>query len=415
MRIYLVGGAVRDKLLGREVTDRDYVVVGASEEQMLEKGFIKVGKDFPVFLHPETKEEYALARKEKKVAPGYTGFNFEWDGVSLEEDLLRRDLTINAIAQDLESEEYIDPHGGLKDIQSKILRHVSDAFKEDPLRVLRVARFSAQLKDFEVAEETLSFMKEIALSGELGYLTGERIWKELEKALASERPRSFFEVLDKTACLNSFFPELACLKNIPQNTKYHPEGDVWIHTMLVLDAAVKLSPDIDIRFAALVHDLGKGLTPKEKLPSHHGHDKAGVPLVETVCSRFRVPNPIKKLALKSTEHHLRIHMSEEMKAKALLKLLKQVEAIRNVEFFEKILLVCKADDFGKLREDYPPAEYLAPIAKALRDLNIAEHLTGVPKEQISDKVYELQIQTIKSLIANIKVPNRAYESGKAKT
>ena len=298
MKIYLVGGAVRDQLLNLPVKDRDWVVVGATPETLLQQGYQQVGKDFPVFLHPDTHEEYALARTERKSGSGYTGFTcYAAPDVTLEDDLQRRDLTINAIAYSAKG-EYIDPYHGIDDIHAKLLRHVSDAFSEDPLRVLRVARFAARFAPlgFTIAPETMSLMQEMTNSGELNALTAERVWKETEKALHSQAPQVYFEILHQCGALKILFPEINALFGVPAPKKWHPEIDTGIHTMMVLAMASRLTDDIAVRFSALCHDLGKGVTPVENWPHHHGHGPAGVPLVEALCQRYRIPNQIRDLA-----------------------------------------------------------------------------------------------------------------------
>ncbi|WP_319380330.1 multifunctional CCA addition/repair protein [Thiomicrorhabdus sp.] len=354
--VYLVGGAVRDSLLGIDVYDRDWVVVGMTPEEMIGAGFEQVGKDFPVFLHPQSKEEYALARTERKAGKGYHGFRvFAEPSVTLEEDLIRRDLTINAMAQD-ESGRVIDPYGGREDLQLRLLRHVSPAFSEDPLRVLRVARFAAKLSPFgfELAEETRSLMAEMAQAGELQALTPERVWQEVVKVLNSPRPSRFFEVLDEVGALEILFPELDALHGVAQPEKHHPEGDAWIHTMMVLDAAAGLTSEVAVRFAALVHDVGKGVTPPELWPKHHGHEGAGVPLVKALCARYKVPKKVEQFALKVTEYHGLIHQGVDsegrpfLKPKTYLKVLKACGALKDRESFENILLACEADAKGRL-------------------------------------------------------------------
>lgn len=400
MKIYMVGGAVRDEILGRDSKDQDYVVVGSSEEEMLRMGFTKVGKDFPVFLHPRTKQEYALARKEQKIAPGHKGFSYSWENVSLEEDLLRRDLTINAIAKDMEAGTYIDPYGGVKDLENKVLRHVSDHFREDPLRVLRIGRFLATYEGFVVADQTKEMCLQVSKSSELETLTGERVWNELSRALLGNHPEKMFEFLLEVEALQSFFPELSRLKGVPQTQKYHPEGDAWTHTMLVLKSACELSPSLDVRFAALVHDLGKGETPKHVLPSHHQHEFVGAKIVSRVCDRFRVPARVKRLAVKVAQLHLNVHRCFEMKPGKLIKLLKQLEALRNQSFFEKALIVCRADSMGKLTRDYPQADFLSHLAQELKMLDIETLVKGQPSEKIEQVVLNYQISTIKQALKN---------------
>lgn len=377
MQVYLVGGAVRDGLLNLTVYDRDWVVVGSSPQEMLDKGFKQVGKDFPVFLHPKTKEEYALARMERKSGQGYHGFEMDYDShVTLEEDLIRRDLTINAMAQD-EQGHIIDPYQGQQDLQDKVLRHVSEAFAEDPLRVLRVARFAAKLAPlgFQVAPSTLQLMNEMTESGELSALTPERVWQEVVKALSTDTPSVFFEVLDAVGALKVLFPELKALQGVEQPVKYHPEGDVWRHTMMVLDQACQLSDDIEVRFAALTHDLGKALTPPELWPSHHGHEKAGVPLVKALCQRYHLPNHTTWLAEKVAEYHGLIHQglnSEHqpaLKPKTYLKVLTALQVFKKPNELQRILLACEADAKGRLgfeNRAYPQKDFWLSLAETAR-------------------------------------------------
>lgn len=363
MQIYLVGGAVRDTLLSLSVVEHDYLVVGATPQQLLDQGFTQVGKSFPVFLHPSTGDEYALARTEQKVGPGYTGFNCCFGPeITLEEDLLRRDLTINAIAMDDQGQLH-DPYGGRQDLEQKVLRHVSDAFVEDPLRVLRVARFAARFNHlgFAIAEETLDLMSEIARSGELSNLTPERVWREMEKALACQSPQVFFEVLRQTGALEILLPELDKLFGIPAPAKWHPEIDTGIHVLMVLEQAARLSDDIPTRFAALCHDLGKGETPASKWPSHHGHGTLGLPLIEAVCQRFKVPNQHKELALLVSEFHCLVHTALELRPKTLLSFFNQTDAWRKPQRFRALLTACWADLRGRLGfedYDYPAHDYL---------------------------------------------------------
>jgi tRNA nucleotidyltransferase (CCA-adding enzyme) len=363
VKTYLVGGAVRDALLKLPVKDRDWVVVGATPEAMLAQGFQQVGRDFPVFLHPKSREEYALARTERKSGNGYTGF-VTWSApdVTLEQDLQRRDLTINAIAQ-TESGELIDPFHGQRDLQARLLRHVSDAFNEDPLRVLRVARFAARFAhlNFRIAEETQALMRQMAESGELGHLTAERVWKETEKALTSRNPQVYFQVLRDCGALEVLFPELDRLFGIPAPAKWHPEIDTGVHTLMTLTLAASLSDEVDVRFATLFHDVGKALTPPEKWPSHHGHGAAGVPLVEALCQRLRVPNAIRDLALIVTEYHDVVHTIERQSAEALVALFDRIDAWRKPHRVEQIALTSEADARGRAGLEsmaYPQGDYL---------------------------------------------------------
>lgn len=349
MKIYLVGGAVRDQLLNLPVKDRDWVVVGATPETLLQQGYQQVGKDFPVFLHPDTHEEYALARTERKSGSGYTGFTcYAAPDVTLEDDLQRRDLTINAIAYSAKG-EYIDPYHGIDDIHAKLLRHVSDAFSEDPLRVLRVARFAARFAPlgFTIAPETMSLMQEMTNSGELNALTAERVWKETEKALHSQAPQVYFEILHQCGALKILFPEINALFGVPAPKKWHPEIDMGIHTMMVLAMASRLTDDIAVRFSALCHDLGKGVTPVENWPHHHGHGPAGVPLVEALCQRYRIPNQIRDLAKLAAKYHDHLHRIEKMRPSKIIRLFDAIDAWRKPERIDQLAIISEADARGR--------------------------------------------------------------------
>jgi tRNA nucleotidyltransferase (CCA-adding enzyme) len=349
MQIYKVGGCVRDELLGLPVKDQDWVVVGATPEEMLAAGYKPVGKDFPVFLHPQTHEEYALARTERKTAPGYTGFVFHADAdVSLEDDLQRRDLTINAMAE-TEAGELIDPYHGRDDLKQRLLRHVSPAFMEDPVRILRVARFAARLAafDFKVADDTLQLMRDMVANGEVDALVPERVWQETVRALGEATPTRFFEVLRDCGALARLFPELDRLYGVPQPEEHHPEIDTGVHTMLVLQQSARLSNDPKVRFAALVHDLGKGITPKAEWPKHVDHEEKGVPLVEELCQRLRVPNDYRDLAILVTRYHLHYHRAAEMEDATFLETLMGLDAFRRPQRFEEFLLACEADSRGR--------------------------------------------------------------------
>ncbi len=346
MKIYRVGGSVRDELLGYPVKDHDWVVVGATPEQMLEKGFKPVGKDFPVFLHPQTHEEYALARTERKVAPGYTGFTVHAaPDVTLEDDLRRRDLTINAIAQD-EHGQLIDPFHGIEDLKQKILRHVSPAFVEDPVRVLRIARFAARF-NFTIAQETQQLIRQMVDNGELDYLVPERVWQELSKALMTPYPSRFFMALRDTGALSVIFPEIDRLFGVPQPARWHPEIDTGIHVMMVIDQAARLSPKLQVRFAALCHDLGKGTTPQAILPKHTGHEQRSVQITQQLCRRLRVPRKVTTLALKVAQYHTHTHLLFEMRAATILKVLSALDAFRKPEQFYDYLLASEADSRGR--------------------------------------------------------------------
>ena len=377
MQVYLVGGAVRDQLLGYPITDRDWVVVGATPESMQESGYRPVGKDFPVFLHPETKEEYALARTERKVSRGYHGFEFNTSqDVTLEQDLQRRDLTINAIAQS-DSGKIIDPWNGQMDLQNKILRHVSPAFAEDPLRVLRVARFHARLSPlgFSVAPETLDLMRSLAASDELASLAAERVFAELSQSLQFRNPRPFFETLRECGALQKILPELDNLFGTPQVAEHHPEIDAGIHTMMVLTQACELTADPAARFASICHDLGKGTTPKELLPTHHGHEERGAKLTDQLTQRLKTPKHFRELAIHTARYHTHCHRAFELNPGTILKLLLALDAIRRPDRFKLYLLICEADSRGRLGfEDrpYPQALYLQTHANKVQAINSGE-------------------------------------------
>ncbi len=369
---YLVGGAVRDHLLNRPVKDKDHLVVGATIEQMLSLGFVQVGKDFPVFLHPQTKEEYALARTERKQGQGYTGFTcYAAPDVTIEQDLLRRDLTVNAMAMDIHG-EIIDPYNGKKDLQDRVLRHVSDAFIEDPLRVLRVARFTARYYryGFTIAQETLDLMTKISESGELSTLTAERVWQEIHASLAEDNPDVFFNVLRQCQALKILWPTLNNLWGVPNPIKWHPEICTGVHTMMVLQQAVKLTNSTSsdkaqtnrIRFAALCHDLGKGITQQDLWPSHKGHEKAGLPLVEDICQKLKVPTQYRQLALNVCEFHLHCHKAFELEAQTILTLFNQLDVWRKPQALKDFLTACEADFKGRLgceENAYPQQKYLS--------------------------------------------------------
>lgn len=356
MQCFLVGGCVRDKLLGLPVKDRDWVVVGADPQTMLTRGFRPVGKDFPVFLHPDTQEEYALARTERKSGRGYHGFSFyAAPDVSLEQDLARRDLTINAIAED-ENGEIIDPFNGQQDLQQGILRHVSPAFVEDPVRVLRIARFAARF-GFKIADETKALIADMIAAGELEYLVPERVWQELSKALQTNQPSLFFTALREVGALEVLFPEVDALFGVPQNPKWHPEVDTGVHVMMVIDQAARLTDDVSVRFAALCHDLGKGQTPADILPSHKGHEATSIQLTRDLCERLRVPKETSNLAVKVAEFHTDVHLLFELDAERVLNVLEGVDSFRRPERFQQYLLAGEADFRGRPGyEDAPMPE-----------------------------------------------------------
>jgi tRNA nucleotidyltransferase (CCA-adding enzyme) len=369
LEVYLVGGAVRDRLLGLTVVERDFVVVGATADDLIRRGFQQVGRDFPVFLHPDSKDEYALARTERKIAPGYRGFAVHADpDVTLEEDLLRRDLTINALAESPDG-RLTDPFGGIEDLKNRVLRHVSPAFSEDPVRILRVARFAARFANqgFRVADETLGLMRDMVAAGEVDALVPERVWAELAKALGEVRPSPFFEVLRSCGALARLIPELDRLWGVPQPVKWHPEIDTGVHAMMVVDIAARISPDLDVRFAALCHDLGKGTTPADILPSHRGHEERSVALLETLCDRFRVPNRSRELARIVARYHGLVHKVDELRPATVLGLLEGSDAFRRPERFRQMLLACEADFRGRTGYEelpYPKGEILRQVQEA---------------------------------------------------
>jgi tRNA nucleotidyltransferase (CCA-adding enzyme) len=392
MEVYLVGGAVRDRLLGLPVHERDWVVVGALPEDLERQGYVSVGKEFPVFLHPQTKEEYALARLERKVAPGYRGFTTQFSpDVTLEEDLKRRDLTINAMAEK-PSGEIIDPYDGQRDLQARVLRHVSEAFVEDPVRILRLARFAARFADlgFTVAKETQALMKQMVASGEVDALVPERVWQETERALGEARPDVFFQVLRDCGALAVIFPEIDALYGVPQPPKWHPEVDTGVHVMLAVRYAAKIGAPTSVRFAVLMHDLGKAQTPQEQWPSHRGHEEAGVPLVEELSQRLRVPNGFRELAVLGARHHAVVHRAAELRPDTMLKLFEATDAFRRPERFAELLLVCESDARGRTGlEDnpYPQAAYLQRARDAAADVQLSEEeRTGLKGPEIGAKI-----------------------------
>ncbi|GJM05116.1 MAG: multifunctional CCA protein [marine bacterium B5-7] len=403
MQTYLVGGAVRDKLLDIPVKDRDWVVVGTTPEEMLDNGFKPVGKDFPVFLHPETKEEYALARTERKSGKGYKGFTFHTSpDVTLEDDLRRRDLTINAIAED-EHGNLIDPYGGVADLKEKLLRHVSPAFVEDPLRVLRIARFAASL-GFKIAPETMALLKDISETDELEALVPERVWTELEKALSGKYPARFILVLRSCNAMKKLFPEIEDLFGVPQTKEYHPEIDTGLHTIMSLNQSTRLSSDSMIRFAVLVHDLGKATTPKDKLPSHHGHEERGAKIIDRLCKRYCIPNKYRELAMNVSKFHLDCHRIQEMKAETVLKKLEQLDAFRRPDRFEQFLIACEADARGRAGfedREYPQSEYFQAALKVANEVDTSElQKQGLEGKALGQEIKQQQIKNIKEMQVN---------------
>ena len=402
MKIYLVGGAVRDKLLGLPLQERDWVVVGASPAEMTARGFRPVGKEFPVFLHPETGEEYALARSERKTGPGYHGFEFHsTPDVTLEDDLRRRDLTINALAEDGQG-GLVDPYHGGRDLEARLLRHVSPAFVEDPVRVLRVARFAARFAPlgFRVAPETLTLMREMVRNGEVDALVPERVWQETLKALATQQPVEFFRVLRACGALARVFPALDRLFGVPQPAKHHPEVDTGVHVMLVLDQAARLTPDTAVRFAALTHDLGKGTTPHEVLPHHYGHEERSVKLVEALCARLKTPHEYKELAMLVARHHGLAHRAGELRPETLLKLLKECDAFRRPERFRQFLLACEADARGRTGfadRPYPQAERLRRTLAAAAAVPVPD-TAGRTGEEIGAELHAARLQALREAL-----------------
>lgn len=394
MEVYLVGGAVRDELLGLPVKERDWCVVGSTPEELVAEGYRPVGKDFPVFLHPETAEEYALARTERKSAPGYHGFTFHTDpDVTIEEDLGRRDLTVNAIARDVNN-RLIDPFAGQQDIERKVLRHVSPAFAEDPVRILRTARFAARFYSlgFRVADETLQLMSNMVRDGEAGALVAERVWKETEAALAESDPQVFFEVLRSCGALDAVFPEIDALFGIPQPEQWHPEIDSGIHTLLVLQQAAMLSASTDVRFAALVHDLGKATTDKNKLPQHPGHEARSVKLIKKMARRLAVPNSFRELACLAAEFHTHVHRAFELRASTVLKVLNRADAFRRPERFAKLITVCEADARGRTgleNREYPQADYMRAALAAANGVDLGDLTSSdLPGAEIGKQIHE---------------------------
>ena len=400
MKFYRVGGCVRDRLLGLPVNDIDWVITGATVDEMTAAGYKPIGKDFPVFLHPETKQEYALARSERKTGPGYRGFEIISDPeTTIEQDLLRRDLTINAIAED-ELGNLIDPYGGQKDIQSRTLRHVSAAFVEDPVRVLRAARFAARFHHlgFSVAAETQDLIREISQSSELETLVAERVWMELSRALDETNPAVFFETLRQCDALEKLFPEIEALFGVPQNPRYHPEIDTGVHVMMALQVSAGLEQDNETRFAVLMHDLGKATTPADILPSHHGHEARGKKPVKAFCKRWRVPRAHTELALITTEFHLLVHRAFELKSSTLLKLFTRADSFRKPDRFNKMLQACLADVRGRTgseKDPYTQADFVAQLAQKLNLMDSSEiQQQGLTGKAIGQEIRKQQLVLI---------------------
>ena len=398
---YLVGGAVRDALLGLKAKEQDWVVVGSTPGEMLDKGFKQVGAAFPVFLHPKNGEEYALARTEKKQGHGYHGFNVDFHpGVTLEEDLQRRDLTINAIARN-EDGSLVDPYGGQRDLEQKVLRHVSDAFVEDPLRVLRVARFAARFAGFgfRVHESTMALMQEITRSGELQHLAVERIWREIELAMKTEKPSVFVSVLRECGALEVLLPEVNRLFGVPQPEKYHPEIDTGIHLLMALDVAADMSEGAaNVVFAVLLHDLGKGITPQQEWPSHRGHESGGLPLVDDVCGRLKVPNAVHDLSRKVCLLHLRCHRMLEVRPVTALRLLEKLDVFRQPGILPDFVLACEADYRGRkgLQDrPYPQGEYLQEVYRVAANIRARDlDLTGISGPEVGEHLRQARVDAI---------------------
>ncbi|MDI1291643.1 MAG: multifunctional CCA addition/repair protein [Methylobacter sp.] len=413
MEIYLVGGAVRDKLLGLPIKERDWVVLGETPESMVKHGYRPVGKDFPVFLHPKTHEEYALARTERKTAPGYKGFTIHAaPDVSLEQDLIRRDLTINAMAMTPEG-RLIDPYGGQIDLEKRIFRHISPAFAEDPVRILRIARFAARYGHlgFTLAEETRSLMQSMVTAGEVDHLVPERVWAELFKALNEKSPSAFFYTLKACAALDKIFPEIQCLFGVPQPEHYHPEIDTGIHVMLCLEQAALLSASPEVRFAALVHDLGKGVTPRTNWPHHYGHETQGLRILEQLCMRLRVPNSFKTLAMQVMQYHTHCHRVFELRASTITDMLAALGAYKPRHKLSEFLQACEADAKGRTgfeNTPYPQAELLSGAAKAAASVDTSSILNGELKgSHIGEAIRRLRIKAVAEFIKAESAPTES--------
>lgn len=402
LEIYQVGGSVRDALLGLPVGDRDFVVVGASPEQLLQRGFRPVGRDFPVFLHPETREEYALARAERKQGRGYRGFVFHaGPEVTLEQDLARRDLTINAIAMAADG-RLIDPYQGRLDLQRRRLRHVSEAFGEDPVRILRLARFAARFDHFSIAEPTLTLCRRMVADGEADFLVPERVWQEMSLALMQARPSRFVEVLHQVGALQRILPELDALFGVVQAAEQHPEIDAGLHTLMVLDRAAALNAGLPVRFAALLHDLGKALTPRADWPAHHGHEQRGLPLIQAVCERLRVPTECRELAVLVAEFHLHAHRALELCPATLVRLLEQIDAFRRPQRLAPFLQACAADYSGRSglsERAYPQAERLRLAHQAASAVSAAPLLQrGLDGPRLGQALHQARVEQVRQAL-----------------
>ena len=408
MKTYLVGGAVRDALLGITGADRDWVVVGSTPESMVALGFTPVGKDFPVFLHPQTHEEYALARTERKTAPGYKGFVVHASPeVTLEEDLARRDLTINAMAQ-ADDGSVVDPFGGQRDLQNKVLRHVTDAFREDPVRILRVARLAARYPDFSVAPQTMALMQDMVRAGEVNALVSERVWQELAKGLMAKQPSRLLQVLRECGALHLLLPEADRLYGVAQPPEHHPEIDTGVHLEMVLDETARVDAPLDVRFAALCHDLGKGTTDKALLPRHIGHEQRSVKLLRALCERLRVPVPCRELAEVVAREHGHVHGAMSLGAPALLRLLIRCDAIRRPDRFVRVVMACECDARGRLGlqdRHYPQAAHLHNMLKAALSVDTASLSTlamqqGLSGMEVGAQIEQARVKAIASALAD---------------
>jgi tRNA nucleotidyltransferase (CCA-adding enzyme) len=407
MKAYVVGGAVRDELLGLAVQDHDWVVVGATPDQMIERGFRPVGKDFPVFLHPGTQEEYALARTERKTAPGYRGFVFHTSpDVTLEDDLVRRDLTVNAMAR-AEDGSIVDPYGGRADLQQRVFRHVSSAFAEDPVRILRVARFAARLPEFRVADSTNALMRKMVEAGEVDALVPERVWQELARGLMEKKPSRMFDVLRDCGALARILPELDALWGVPQPAAHHPEIDTGVHMMLVIDYAAERGFELAVRFAALMHDLGKGATPSEEWPSHHGHEGVGVKLVLAAAKRLRVPNDCRELAVMTAREHGNVSRAQELRANTIVTLFERCDAFRKPERFAQMLLAAECDARGRGDDQHdfrtrpwPQGPHLLLALEAARSVNAGEVAARYAenKPKIPEAVHAARVSAVKTVL-----------------
>jgi len=404
MQVYLVGGAVRDEQLGLPVKERDWCVVGATPDDLLDKGFKQVGKDFPVFLHPDTGEEYALARTERKTAAGYHGFAFDTSpDVTIEDDLSRRDLTINALARDADG-ALIDPFGGVKDLENRLIRHVADAFVEDPVRILRAAKFAARYADlgFRIAPETRDLMRKMVKNGEADALVPDRVWKETEAALAGPNPRLYFEALRACGALRVVFPEVDALFGIPQPAKWHPEIDAGLHTMMVVEQSAMLSDEVEVRFAALVHDLGKATTNPAELPSHPGHEQRGSKLIRKMANRLPIPRNYRDLAILVAEYHTHCHRAFELRDSTVVRVLEKTDAFRRPQRFEQFLLSCEADAKGRTgleNRDYPQAAHLRFAFAAASAIDAANIANTSEEAQIADEIRQARVSAVSNVRA----------------